>query len=109
MKHLWMGEGCSRPRQQALVINWHVTEVCNNRFRYCCAKWTASGQELNHDLDNSRTILEDAFRKFSPRNHGNPLRQHMNRKILRMKLAEVDSLPYQDEVLQKMCFSKDTV
>lgn len=107
MKHLWMGEGCARPQLEALVINWHVTEVCNYRCRYCYAKWTSSGRELIHDFDNSRAMLADVFRYFSPRNHENPLRQYMDWKVLRLNFAGGEPLLYLEEVLRIMHFAKE--
>ncbi|MFS1421634.1 viperin family antiviral radical SAM protein [Shewanella sp. 10N.286.48.B5] len=51
-----------------LVINWHITEVCNYDCRYCFAKWGRpnelhrSLQEIEKLLDN----LSDYFIKGSP-------------------------------------------
>lgn len=107
MKLLRIEEGYARPQLEALVINWHVTEVCNYRCRYCYAKWTISGKELIHDFDNSRAMLADVFRYFSPLNNQNPLRQYMDWKALRLNLAGGEPLLYQEEVLRIMHFAKE--
>lgn len=99
--------GYARPQLEALVINWHITEVCNYSCRYCYAKWTSSGKELIHNFDNTRAMLADVFKYFSPQNKQNPLRQHMDWKALRLNLAGGEPLLYQDEVLKIMHFAKE--
>ncbi|MBA5760946.1 4Fe-4S cluster-binding domain-containing protein [Vibrio sp. 404] len=55
-------------KTKELVINWHLTEVCNYSCKYCFAKWGRpnelhrSGQEINTLLDK----LADYFIKGTP-------------------------------------------
>lgn len=105
MKHLQMGGGFLRPQLGELVINWHITEACNYRCRYCYAKWTGSGRELIHDFSGSNALLENVFRFFSPANLHNPLRQHMDWNSLRLNVAGGEPLLYQDKVQQIIQFA----
>jgi radical S-adenosyl methionine domain-containing protein 2 len=100
-------EAYARPQLEALVINWHVTEVCNYSCRYCYAKWTSSGKELIHNFDNTRAMLVDVFQYFSPLNKKNPLRQYMDWKTLRLNLAGGEPLLYQEEVVRIMQSAKE--
>lgn len=107
MKLLISEEGYARPQLDALVINWHVTEVCNYSCGYCYAKWTSPGKELIHNFDNSRAMLTKVFQFFSPLNKQNPLRQFMDWKVLRLNIAGGEPLLYQEEVLRIMRFAKE--
>ena len=81
-----------------LVINWHVTEACNYRCRYCYAKWQDEGigRELIYDSDATRALLREVYRFFSPNNVENPLRQVMRWHSLRLNLAGGEPLLYGD-------------
>lgn len=90
------------PIRQAreLVINWHVTEVCNYRCRYCFAKWEdrLGERELIHDGAGTSALLHDLFRYFHPDNLANPLRQGMSWKSVRLNLAGGEPLLYRAEL-----------
>lgn len=46
MKHSLTRKGGVRPLLSELVINWHITEACNYRCRYCYAHWTVNRPEF---------------------------------------------------------------
>ena len=51
-----------------LVINWHITEVCNYRCTYCFAKW-GRPKELHRSLEDIESLLDhlaNYFIKGSP-------------------------------------------
>jgi radical S-adenosyl methionine domain-containing protein 2 len=50
---------------QELVINWHITEVCNYRCQYCYAKWEKQDTELIHDNEKIRRLLESVYQYFN--------------------------------------------
>lgn len=72
-----------------LIINWHVTEACNYRCRYCYAHWQGRSdpRELLHDSLRSRDLLESLFQFFHPKNTRNPLRQQLTWKAVRLNIA----------------------
>lgn len=84
-----------------LVINWHITEACNYRCRYCYAKWdkASNRRELIHDQSHSTKLLEELAAFFRPGNSRNPLSQALGWKSLRLNLAGGEPLLYHREVL----------
>lgn len=72
-----------------LVINWHLTEACNYRCRYCYAKWgeADSSPELIRDPDKTEILLTELYRFFQPGNTTNPLRGAMSWDAVRLNLA----------------------
>ena len=85
-----------------LVINWHITEACNYRCRYCYAKWdkASNRRELIHDQSRSTKLLEELAAFFRPGNSRNPLNQALDWKSLRLNLAGGEPLLYRREVLR---------
>jgi radical S-adenosyl methionine domain-containing protein 2 len=85
-----------------LVINWHVTEACNYRCRYCYAKWQSEemGRELIHDSGATGALLEEIHRFFSPNCLENPLRRQMGWDSLRLNLAGGEPLLYGDNAAE---------
>ena len=83
------------PRRE-LVINWHLTEACNYRCRYCYAKCQNEGMgtELIHDSASTCELLEDIYWFFSPQNSRNPLQQDMSWQSLRLNFAGGEPLLY---------------
>lgn len=54
------------PVRSPIVINWHVTEACNFRCRYCYAKWQQpDGQEVIRDPRETARLLEALYAGFS--------------------------------------------
>lgn len=72
-----------------LTINWHVTEACNYRCRYCYAHWKdyPDPRELFHDRDRTVDLLWKLFQFFRPENTDNPLLNRLSWKNLRLNLA----------------------
>ncbi len=72
-----------------LVINWHLTEACNYRCRYCYAIWneTACSREVIHDPKRSAALLGELYRFFKPGNRANPLTSQLAWKSVRLNLA----------------------
>jgi radical S-adenosyl methionine domain-containing protein 2 len=49
-----------------IVINWHVTEACNFRCRYCYAKWQQpNGRELIRDPEATTELLGALYAGFA--------------------------------------------
>lgn len=56
-----------------IVINWHVTEACNFRCRYCYAEWDRSpGADLIQDPIRTRLLLESVHEAFKTMGAGRP-------------------------------------
>lgn len=92
-----------------LVLNWHVTEACNYRCRYCYAKWQdmGLGRELIHDGVGTRALLEELHHFFSSGNLANPLRQGMTWDSLRLNLAGGEPLLYGDRVVETLKLARE--
>ena len=87
-------------RPGELVINWHLTEACNYRCRYCYSKWHAgAGKELIHSPEGSAAMLAEIARRFSPDNPRNQVRLGMQWDSLRLSLAGGEPLLYSREVV----------
>lgn len=84
-----------------LVINWHVTEACNYRCRYCYSKWHAEGRgkELIHSPKTSAAMLAEIYRHFSPDNRLNQARLGMQWDSVRLSLAGGEPLLYSREIV----------
>jgi radical S-adenosyl methionine domain-containing protein 2 len=91
-----------------LVINWHVTEVCNYGCRYCYAKWEDGGltKELIHDAVAIKALIEEVARFFNPGNLHNPLRQNMQWESLRVNLAGGEPLLYAEKSLEAIMHAR---
>jgi radical S-adenosyl methionine domain-containing protein 2 len=79
-----------------LVINWHLTEVCNYRCQYCYAKWNNESQprELIHNSESTLRMLTELYRFFQPDNKANPLTDTMSWNSIRLNLAGGEPLLY---------------
>ncbi|MCW2313713.1 viperin family antiviral radical SAM protein [Rhodoferax antarcticus] len=90
-----------KPDIGTLVINWHITEVCNYNCLYCFAKWDQKLQprELLHDESGTNRLLEDLYRFFSPKNLTNPLRESQSWGRVRLNIAGGEPLLYAGRVL----------
>lgn len=100
MTHSLTRKGHERPQLPELVINWHITEACNYRCRYCYAHWAGSTRELIHNVPASMRMLEDLWQYFQPKNIANPLRHHMDWQGVRLNLAGGEPLLYPEHVSQ---------
>jgi radical S-adenosyl methionine domain-containing protein 2 len=74
---------------EELVINWHLTEACNFRCRYCFASWERGhpSAELWRDISATRVLLEGLRGFFDPANASNPLRSGLRWRSVRLSLA----------------------
>ena len=83
-----------------LVINWHLTEACNYRCRYCYARWNdrVDTRELIHDAHATRRLLIQLADYFSPKNMSNPLKREMQWNSVRLNLAGGEPLLYGKQV-----------
>lgn len=72
-----------------LVINWHITEACNYRCKYCFAAWEGcqNRPELWRNESDSRTLLDSVHRFFSAQNSTDALRSHLSWSAVRLSLA----------------------
>ena len=72
-----------------LVINWHLTEACNYRCRYCYAAWNEAtcSRELIHRSGQSTALLGELFRFFKPGNSANPMKSQLAWQSVRLNLA----------------------
>ena len=100
------GEGAMRPHVSELVINWHITEACNYKCRYCYAKWDDAGRELLHDWTRVRNLLDELQAFFHPENDANPLSQHMMWSSIRLNLAGGEPLLYHDALLRALEYAR---
>lgn len=100
MKHSLTRKGRVRPQLSELVINWHITEACNYRCRYCYAHWEGRDRELVHDTQATALMLENLWQYFHPQNLANPLRREMDWLGIRLNLAGGEALLYPERVHQ---------
>lgn len=106
MVHLQSGEGVARPHAPELVVNWHITEACNYKCRYCYAKWNGAGRELLHNWKRTRNLLDELQAFFHPQNAANPLRQQLSWSGIRLNLAGGEPLLYQDASLRVLEYAR---
>lgn len=97
------------PALQELVINWHVTEACNYRCRYCYAHWNEApdSRELFHDEAASCNLLAQLAEYFSPDQPRNALRGALQWSSLRLNLAGGEPLLYGSRILQIARLARD--
>ena len=107
MTHSLTREGLLRPQLSDLVINWHITEACNYRCRYCYAHWSGGGRELVHNIPATAQMLENLWQHFHPKNLANPLRREMDWQGVRLNLAGGEPLLYQERVHQILSAARD--
>ncbi len=98
MTHSLTRKGQVRPQLSELVINWHITEACNYRCRYCYAHWAGSSRELVHNIPATTQMLGNLWRYFHPKNLANPLRREMDWQGVRINLAGGEPLLYPERV-----------
>lgn len=106
MTHLQMGEGGVRPHVSELVINWHFTEACNYKCRYCYAKWHGNEKELLHDWARIKKLLDELKSFFDPGNTCNPIRQTLTWSGIRLNLAGGEPLLYPNAALRALTYAR---
>lgn len=67
-----------------LVINWHITEVCNYDCKYCFAKW-GRPKELHRSLEEIEKLLDNLASYFI-KGHS-PLKSELGYDTVRLNLA----------------------
>ena len=92
-----------------LVINWHITEVCNYSCEYCYAKWHKEDRprEFFHNELQVKKLLADLYDFFNPSNTNNPLYGKMKWSSVRLNLAGGEPTLYKDKVLMIMGAAKN--
>lgn len=72
-----------------LVVNWHVTEACNFKCRYCFASWEQNGAkpELWRNQAQTRGLLKALYGFFNNANLSNSLGGGLCWRSLRLSLA----------------------
>ncbi|GHU27449.1 hypothetical protein AGMMS50256_07340 [Betaproteobacteria bacterium] len=98
------------PDNSELVINWHLTEACNYKCRYCFAKWQrpeGGPRELIHNRSHTRKLLSELYGFFRPGNPDNPLTHKMRWDSLRLNLVGGEPLLYADKALQTIGFARE--
>lgn len=88
------------PPSNELVINWHLTEACNYRCRYCYSKWHGQNRELLHDAAGSERLLAALYRHFAPDNRQTQADLGMHWDSLRLSLAGGEPLLYPDALVR---------
>ncbi len=106
MTHLHSGEASARIDVAELVVNWHITEACNYRCRYCYAKWEGNTRELLHDVARSEKLVDNIAEFFQQTNGASPLRDRMQWSGIRLNLAGGEPLLYADETLHLLTYAK---
>jgi radical S-adenosyl methionine domain-containing protein 2 len=96
-------------RSNQLVINWHITEVCNYTCQYCYAKWDAPTEQrdLIHDRVRTRELLRRLYAFFHAENDANPLKQSMAWQSVRLNIAGGEPLLYEQKVLDMIATAKE--
>lgn len=79
-----------------LVLNWHLTEACNYRCRYCYATWEEPPylRGIMHDHQQTSALLGELYQFFRPGNSANPLAERMSWGRVRLSLAGGEPLLY---------------
>jgi radical S-adenosyl methionine domain-containing protein 2 len=85
---------------EELVVNWHVTEACNYRCRYCYSHWERepNRRDVIRDEASSLGLVDALWQFFRPDNASNPLRKHLQWSNLRLSLAGGEPMLYPGEV-----------
>ncbi|MCB6185083.1 viperin family antiviral radical SAM protein [Leeia sp. TBRC 13508] len=83
-----------------LVINWHLTEVCNYRCQYCYATWNESShhRELIHNPEKTIALMSELHQFFKPSSHKNILGKKMEWNAVRINFAGGEPLLYTEKI-----------
>lgn len=80
--------------EQELVVNWHMTEVCNFKCAYCFAKWDKGTKELLHDAYAIAALLDELADLPSLLNYKN----ETNFTTIRLNLVGGETFLYESKV-----------
>lgn len=84
-----------------IVINWHLTEACNYKCKYCYAAWSKAdhSRAVAKDADTSFNLMKEISTFFHPENIANPLRSKMNWDGVRLNLAGGEPFLFGEKVV----------
>lgn len=92
-------KGSATPIVDELVVNWHVTEGCNYRCKYCFAHWDGDGREVIRDDSDARRLVGAIAAFFDRSNTRNPLRKRLQWRSIRLNLAGGEPLLHKKRVI----------
>lgn len=95
------GRSAPAPRLvDEIVVNWHVTEACNYRCRYCYSHWEreSNQRDVIRDEVASLGLIDALWRFFRPDNASNPLRRQLQWSNLRLSLAGGEPMLYSHQI-----------
>ena len=92
-----------------VVINWHLTEACNYRCRFCYATWTESTcpSEIIHDPTRTTALLSELSRFFCQDNSFSPLSPRPNSASVRLNLAGGEPLLHAEKLMHITSQARD--
>jgi radical S-adenosyl methionine domain-containing protein 2 len=86
----------SESKHKEMVINWHITEVCNYSCQYCYAKWQKQGKEVIHNNEKAHQLLNQIHSHFNSFR----LDDGITFDSLRLNFAGGEPLLYADKILR---------
>ncbi|QLB13624.1 radical S-adenosyl methionine domain-containing protein 2 [Bisgaardia hudsonensis] len=93
----------NKVNSKELVVNWHLTETCNFKCRYCFAKWQKNKQkELFHDKDNSYKLLEEIAMLPNFIN----IKENTSFNSVRLNLVGGEPLIYENRIIDIALYAK---
>lgn len=100
---LFLSRLTARPHvANELVINWHLTEICNYSCEFCYSSWICKKREVDlfRNPETSSLLLKEIYRCFNANNHNNPLRNELDYTDLRLSLAGGEPLLFPEHTLR---------
>jgi radical S-adenosyl methionine domain-containing protein 2 len=88
-------------RLSPLVINWHITEACNYRCKFCYAHWQneTKDRELFHDAEMAQRLLQMVHAHFMSDSPLNPLAGRIAYRGIRLNLAGGEPFLYPERCI----------
>lgn len=77
-----------------LVVNWHITQACNYRCRYCYSSWDEKRHtcEIFRKKKSTTQLLKELHQFLKPDNSENPIHSILNWENVRLSLAGGETL-----------------
>ncbi len=79
-----------------LVINWHITEACNYRCKFCYAQWN-NACELHRKIGGVERLIEKLANYFI--HSQNPLKEKMGYSSVRLNFAGGEPLLLKERII----------